>query len=52
MDVKNDIMQEVYDLEGNLIAECKTDITEADDYFKISLLGNDRFEDVDVKFER
>lgn len=42
----------VYDLEGNLIAECKTDITEADDYFKISLLGNDRFEDVDVEFER
>ena len=42
----------VYDLEGNLVAECKTDITEADDYFKISLLGNDRFEDVDVKFER
>ena len=47
----NELKWAVYDLEGNLVAECTTDITDADNVVKITLLGNGQFNDVDVKFE-
>lgn len=41
----------VYDTEGNLLADCDTDVTKAEGYIKICLIGDGHFENIDVQYE-